>query len=141
METTRMTIGELAEAAGLTRRAIRFYVQRGLLDPPEGRGRGATYGPEHLDRLRQLIELQSAGHSLDAIERIFQGEAVPEPHQRITPPRGRRTLAAELWTRIQLLDGVELSFDATKHNPEVEDLLAIKEMLRSMFESDSSEKN
>ncbi|MFT3785003.1 MAG: MerR family DNA-binding transcriptional regulator [Tepidisphaeraceae bacterium] len=36
------SIDELASAAGITRRAVRFYVQQGLLEAPVGRGAGAT---------------------------------------------------------------------------------------------------
>ncbi|MEY4233738.1 MAG: hypothetical protein RL635_705, partial [Chloroflexota bacterium] len=34
-----MSIAQIAEAVGLTRRAIRFYVQQRLIDPPVGLGR------------------------------------------------------------------------------------------------------
>ena len=73
MKSGTLSIGELADAANLSRRAIRFYVQRGLLPPPLGVGRGRHYDPSHLHRLRRIADLQSAGHSLDAIERAFAG--------------------------------------------------------------------
>jgi hypothetical protein len=39
-----MSIGELADAAGLSRRAIRFYVQQGLLPAPERGAAGVAAG-------------------------------------------------------------------------------------------------
>lgn len=53
-----MTIQELANEAGVTTRTIRYYVEQGVLPPPD-RGRPAEYSGEHvhlLDLIRQLKE-------------------------------------------------------------------------------------
>ncbi|MDQ5822728.1 MAG: MerR family transcriptional regulator [Chloroflexota bacterium] len=53
-----MTIQELADRAGVTTRTIRYYVEQGVLPPPE-RGRPAEYTTEHvrlLDLVRRLKE-------------------------------------------------------------------------------------
>jgi DNA-binding transcriptional MerR regulator len=147
METSEMAIGELADAAGLSRRAIRFYVQQGLLPPPLGRGRGRHYDATHLAVLRRIQELQQAGHSLDAIRKILQGRAspAPSPSTRPTPsggngePRARPTLSAQLWTRLRLMEGVELHFDAAKFHPEVEGLLALRQAAREVFGRDQED--
>ena len=73
MQSAEMGIGELADAAGLSRRAIRFYVQQGLIPAPLGRGRGRHYDASHLEQLRRVAELQAAGHSLEAIRKILAG--------------------------------------------------------------------
>ena len=65
VDDNRLSIDELATAAGLTRRGIRFYVQQRLLPAPHGVGRGKHYDQSHLDRLTQIRDLQTAGHSLD----------------------------------------------------------------------------
>lgn len=130
-----MSIGELAEAAGLSRRAVRFYVQRGLLPAPLGLGRGRHYDGSHVQRLQQIQQLQSAGHSLEGIGKILQGKAVAPPAQS-APVRPRPALAAELWTRLPLTDGLELHFDAAKHNPSVDSLLALREAAREILKSD-----
>lgn len=88
MTRPTLTIGELAEAAGLTRRAVRFYVQRGLLPPPEGAGRGAHYEARHLDQLRSLQELQQRGYALEEIRRILEGQIVEERGGSRTIPAG-----------------------------------------------------
>jgi DNA-binding transcriptional MerR regulator len=130
-----MTIGELGDTAGLSRRAVRFYVQQGLLPPPLGAGRGAYYEPAHLDRLNRITELQAAGHSLDAIRRILDGSSAPMPP---TPPpasitRPATKLSAELWTRLRVAEGIELHFDATQYNPDVQQLIDLREaVLRAM---------
>ena len=134
MDTEQLGIGELADAAGISRRAVRFYVQQGLIPPPAGKGRGAHYDASHLERLRKVLELQEAGYSLDAIGRLLEGKNVEAP---IAPARPaiRASLSAELWTRVKVMEGVEIHFDARRHQPEVEKLLNLREAIRSAFQS------
>lgn len=125
-----MTIGELADAAGCSRRAVRFYVMRQLLPPPIGRGRGGHYAKKHLAQLQRVKELQQAGHSLDAIAEILAGrsDAMPSPPSpRPARPAGR--LVAGLWTRVRLGEGIELSFDATRYRPTAEALLGLRDVV------------
>ena len=98
--------------------------------PPAGKGRGSEYGPEHLARLKQIQELKAAGHSLDAVARILDGATVEAPVSAI-PRRSSRLMATALWTRVTLLDGIEIHLDATKHNPSVEALVALREAIRT----------
>ena len=188
MDSEALSIGELADAAGLTRRAIRFYVQQKLLPPPLGRGRGNHYDARHLARLRRVIALQQAGHSLNAIRQVLAREPDDpdkrgdvdyaadagttvrdegvDGHERLPRDASERgdaheapavsmngtsradgsdasesgsdgiakpqaaALSARLWTRLTLADGIELSFDATKFNPTVEQLLIVRQMVR-----------
>ncbi|GGQ95871.1 MerR family transcriptional regulator [Kitasatospora griseola] len=68
-------IAELAEAAGISVRTVRFYRERRLLPPPRKVGRIAWYGPAHLARLRLIAELLERGHALGGIaELIGAGE-------------------------------------------------------------------
>src|SRR3954464_6873119 len=66
-----LTIDELARETGMTVRNIRSHASRGLLPPPEVRARTGYYGPEHVARLRLILELQSAGHSLAGIKHLL----------------------------------------------------------------------
>lgn len=137
MADERMSIGDLADRAGVSRRTIRFYVQRGLLPPPSGYGRGSGYDHSHLDRVGRILELQAAGHSLVAIVKILAGggpEGAPQP---LSKRRARVTMSAGLWTRVSLAEGIELHVDATEYNPSVEELLAIQASVRSILGQDS----
>lgn len=137
MDDDRLSIDELATAAGLTRRGIRFYVQQRLLPAPHGVGRGKHYDRSHLDRLRQIRELQTAGHSLDEIRHLLDGGAAPAPPAAPERPRratARPLLRAELWRRLPIREGVELSFDAARFNPTVEQLLALREAITAVFD-------
>jgi DNA-binding transcriptional MerR regulator len=68
-----MTIDELARRTGMTVRNIRAHQSRGLVPPPEVRGRTGYYGGEHLDRIELIKELQADGFNLEAIRRLLEG--------------------------------------------------------------------
>lgn len=70
------TVDELAAAAGVTVRTVRFYATKGLLPPPLLRGRTGLYGAAHLARLQLVRDLQAKGFTLQAVERFL--ERVPE---------------------------------------------------------------
>jgi DNA-binding transcriptional MerR regulator len=52
-------------------RNIRAHQARGLLDPPEVRARVGYYGPEHVEQLRLIRDLQDDGFNLGAIKRLL----------------------------------------------------------------------
>jgi DNA-binding transcriptional MerR regulator len=68
-----MTIDELARRTRLTVRNIRAYQSRGLVPPPELRGRTGYYGDDHVARIELIRELQSEGFNLEAIKRLIEG--------------------------------------------------------------------
>ncbi len=104
-EQIRYGIEELASLGGVTRRTVRFYVQEGLLQPPEGLGRGRHYGPDHLSRLLRVRSMQELGLSLPEIRRALaeEGKAPAEAAPEVPPAPERQT-----WIRLTLLPGVEL---------------------------------
>ncbi len=70
-EATRYTIDELAAAARVPSRTIRFYQSRGALMPPEIRGRVAYYAPQHVELLKLIAQLQDRGLRIDAIRDVL----------------------------------------------------------------------
>jgi len=68
----RFTIDELARRAGMTVRNVRAHQSRGLLPPPELRGRTGYYGADHVARLELIKDLQAEGFTLDSIKRILE---------------------------------------------------------------------
>lgn len=91
-------VEELAERAGVSRRTVRYYVQRGLLPPPTGLGRGKHYTELHLQALIRIRDQQSAGVALE------QMRDEPRAVAKLEAPM----VATTLWRRVQLADGVEL---------------------------------
>ena len=91
---------ELAERAGVSRRTVRYYVQRGLLPAPHGLGRGKHYGASHLARLLRIRALQDAGVPLEEVAAQLDGS--PAPVSPSVAP------VQSAWTRVVLAEGIEL---------------------------------
>src|SRR6266568_3289632 len=66
------TIDELARAAGTTVRSLRVYHERGVLPPPEVRGRTGFYGPDHLNRVHTIGRLLDRGIKLNGIRELLE---------------------------------------------------------------------
>ena len=71
MADARWRIDELAQQAGVTVDTIRYYAREELLTSPVREGRHKVYGPEHLERLGRIRELQEQRFSLAAIRAIL----------------------------------------------------------------------
>jgi len=66
------TIDELAQAAQMTVRNVRAYQDKGLIPPPEIRGRTGIYSNAHLARLRMIGPLLARGYSLGNIAELIE---------------------------------------------------------------------
>lgn len=62
-----LTIDELAARVGMTVRNVRAHQSRGLLPPPQVRGRTGYYGAAHVARLELIKDMQADGFNLAAI--------------------------------------------------------------------------
>lgn len=56
-------VDELAQVTGVTVRNIRAYQERGLLPPPERRGRVALFDDTHVSRLKIITSMLDRGYS------------------------------------------------------------------------------
>ena len=97
-------IDELCGLTGVARRTVRFYTQKGLLDPPEGERRGAHYTRRHLEQLLLIRKWQAAGVSLERIGRLLRGEVAGLPS---APEPG----TVEVWSRVMLRPGLEVHLE------------------------------
>jgi hypothetical protein len=62
-----------AARARPSERTIRFYVTRGLVSPPDGRGTAAVYSYRHLLQVLAIKLRQMEGATLEALSREFAG--------------------------------------------------------------------
>lgn len=85
---TDLTIDQLAARAGMTVRNVRSHASRGLLPPPQLRGRTAYYGADHVARLQLIAGLQQQGFSLAAIEAVVQHTPAGSAEQALAFYRG-----------------------------------------------------
>lgn len=106
------TLDGLAQATGIPERTIRSYISRGLLPPPSGRGRAASYGPEHLERLQFIGQVRKAlpyEVPFALIQRLL--EQLP-PDQIVRIARGEESVAA-----VPVLGGVDPQLLRRKREP------------------------
>ncbi len=107
MADNALTIEQLAAQTGMTVRNIRSHQARGLLAPPEVRLRVGYYGPDHVERLELIRDLQDEGFNLNGIKRLLDdSDGTAERLQRFkraiaTPydERPERLTASELAAR------------------------------------------
>ena len=104
---TTYTLDEVAALAGTSGRTVRYYIQLGLVDRPDGETRAATYGPRHLERLIQVRKWQEAGLSLDEIREAIDSGRRPAPTAAKVKPAG----SVEVWSHLTLAEGVELHIE------------------------------
>jgi MerR family mercuric resistance operon transcriptional regulator len=67
-----MTVGQLADAAGVGVETVRYYQRRGLLQTPLKLGGRRQYGDEALARIRFIRRAQQLGFSLQEIARLLE---------------------------------------------------------------------
>ncbi len=120
------SIGELADKAGVSRRTVRYYVQRGLVDPPEGLGRGSAYAEKHVEQIQRVLRLQREGMDLETIQSVPE-DALPV---RVSPHG-----APELVMRIPIGEGVRLELDAGSSPPTPETLDKLAEACARILRS------
>lgn len=106
MEIRQLSLEELAALVDLPRRTVRYYIQQGLVDRPEGAGRGAHYGTRHLEQLLEIRKWQAAGLSLERIRELLGGDA--DTGMPVPPPRPRRAGSVEVWSHLVVDEGVEV---------------------------------
>lgn len=106
-----LTIDELARETGLTVRNVRSHHARGLLPPPEVRGRTGYYGPQHVQRLRLIQELQSEGLKLEGIKKVLGDD---DEGERLLALRraGAETEQSEIVSGAELASRLKLEGDA-----------------------------
>ncbi len=126
---SKYSIGELAALTGVTRRTIRFYVQKGLLQAPSGLGRGKHYTDEHLEMILKIRELQRDGVRLDRMRQAVEGvAAVPA-----------EDLERRLVTRVRIAEGIWLEFSNGENMPSPGKLMQLVENCRKVLAIPGSE--
>jgi DNA-binding transcriptional MerR regulator len=85
MDGSRLTVGQLAEAAGMTPKALRHYDQTGLFRPDgvdDGNGY-RWYRAERLPQARLIARLRAVGVPLDAVAECLEADGEPEVVDRV----------------------------------------------------------
>jgi Ca-activated chloride channel family protein len=122
MEHETYRLPELADAAGVTPRTVRYYIAQGLIPSPGRLGASTRYGREHLDRLQLIRTLQDQGLSLAEIRARLDPRPAPmladaswaplEPrlamHRSMPMAPAPPPIGPSVWERIALTPDLEL---------------------------------
>lgn len=104
-EMKEFTLDELCSLTDLSKRTVRYYMQIGLADRPDGETRAARYGSRHLEQLLQIRRWTQAGVSLERIRELLSGEGA------VVPERSRWAGSIEVWSHLVVADGVEVNLE------------------------------
>ncbi len=125
-EEVHHSIDDLCRLTGLTRRTVRFYVQKGLLDRPEGEKRGAWYTPHHVEQLLLIRKWTGAGLSLEAIGDLLAGK-----NSNLPPVKPLLPGTVEVRSHLVVADGIEIVVSPERAHMSPE---ALREFLRRVGE-------
>ena len=144
MNTNQYSIGELSELLGISRRTVRFYVQRDLIPKPVGLGRSTYYTDEHLIKLREIARLQDMGLALDSIALILKGEVTEETAIEESKPvsrgqRSRKGVFIEQWVKMTFNSGIELHINTAEVGPTADQLEALQKSISEIFNLNTGE--
>ncbi|CAG1009570.1 hypothetical protein BURK1_03679 [Burkholderiales bacterium] len=109
------TLDELAALVDLPKRTVRYYIQLGLVDRPDGETRAARYGSRHVEQLLEVRKWTGAGVALERVRELMSGEAPP------VPPRPRAAGTVEVWSHLVVADGLELTLEPARAGLSPED--------------------
>ncbi|MGN6368454.1 MAG: MerR family transcriptional regulator [Phycisphaerae bacterium] len=157
----RWTLSELAALVGVSAATVKSFKKHGLLPPSLGKGRGANYGREHVERLRKIGEYRQLRYSLGAIRAILEGRVDVLPTEgeleaaRVRPdghlekmersetrdplfgdPNRNQTSIAEAWGRVKLFPGLELHYELGRYQVYPRTVEELKEALRAILCAD-----
>jgi MerR family transcriptional regulator, redox-sensitive transcriptional activator SoxR len=79
MHVPNLTIGQVAERAGVNASAIRFYEREGILPQPERSGGQRRYTEQAVRRLQVIDIAKRAGFTLDETRLILDADDAGEP--------------------------------------------------------------
>ena len=132
------TLEDIAALVELPRRTVRYYIQKNLVDRPEGIGKGAYYTQRHVEQLLLVRKWQLAGLSLERI-----GEVLKQPATGLLPPTPRRAGTVEVWIHLVVADGVEVTLEPGRAGLSPEQVRAffrrVSDVYQQIHESEEEE--
>jgi DNA-binding transcriptional MerR regulator len=123
------SLDELCALTDLSKRTVRYYVQLGLVNRPEGETRAAKYSPQHLEQLLLIKKWTAAGVSLERIRELLQGGPAP------VPDRVRRPGSLEVCSHLHITEGIELVIEPTRAGLSPEQLRSFVRSVMQAYEA------
>ena len=105
---SQFTLNELCVLADLPVRTLRYYVQSGLVDQPEGETRAARYGDRHLQQVLLIKKWTASGVSLERVKELLHGE------ESVVPAKSKKAGSIEICSHLCIADGLEVVIEPTR---------------------------
>lgn len=122
----KYTIEEISILTGFSRRTIRYYIQKNIIGPPSGRGRGGFYYDSHLSDLLKIRSLQKKGLNLSFIKDVLKGtERLIKTDTQI--------YARDLRVRYKIIPGFEINISRSLEEKKSKKILEIIRLIKSNF--------
>lgn len=128
------TLEELSTLVDIPKRTVRFYVENGVVDRPEGVKKGAYYTQKHVEQLLEIKKWQKAGLSLERIKSLLDDGAGGAP---MPPPIQRQPGDVSVWSHIYVQEGVELLIDPRRSGLTPEKVNRISQALQALVLSNT----
>jgi len=127
--STRYQIGEVAERTGVTQRTLRFYEEKGLVNPPQRMDGGfRLYSEEDVNRIEYIKKLQDLlGFTLSEIKEMVEAEELLQ--QINATRRPDRDLPARLQRSTTILTALTRQLEVVEHK--IEHLGLLREELHA----------
>ena len=127
-ESKHLALDELCILVDLPRRTVRFYMQHGLVDRPNGAGRGAHYSARHVDQLLTVKKWKQAGLSLQRIRELVEDEEISVPLPIVRPGQ------VNVWSRVHIADGLELHIEPSRTGLDPEQVRSLIKSVMASYE-------
>lgn len=128
----KFTLNELCVLADLPVRTLRYYVQTGLIDKPDGETRAARYGSKHLEQVLLIKKWTSAGVSLERVKELLHGA---EP---AIPARSKKAGSIEVCSHLTVTDGLEVVIEPSRAQMTPEQVRAFARGVMELYASITS---
>ncbi len=135
----KFTLDQICTLTGMNKRTVRYYIQNGLVDRPEGFGKGAFYRNSHSLQLLTINKWKDQGLSLDRIKHILKSEKKQRSVDgELPPPLPKKIGAIEVWSHVYIADGVELCIEPKRSNlspDQVKEIVSYLQIMLAHFHS------
>ena len=122
----KYTIDEISVLTGFSRRTIRYYVQKKIIDPPSGRGRGGFYYDSHVSDLIRLRQLRAQKVKLSSIKNILKGYIDSDK-------KSSKDIARDLRVRYEVVPGLEINISRDLEEKKNRKIVETIRLIRSIF--------
>ena len=141
IQSRTFTIDELSGLVEMNKRTIRYYIQNGLVDRPEGTGKGAYYTHAHLEQLLAIRKWKDAGVSLERIQELLSDDGRDEESGKpLPPPRSKKPGSLEVWSHLLIADGVELHLEPQRSGLTPEQIRALVRIVLEQYKNSKGER-